>query len=195
MFTIYGVDLLDVGLRWLHGLMVVGWLLFDFLVYWLHFDVKNPNVPLANRLERAKIMHGIDRIVAYIFILTLPVGILLCFITKTSLFSSSWLTWKHFLYGVIVVDGLALIPISGTALRNLKKIEAGAPNVDELNAEIKRHMNVAMPAVFVVWALVIAISVLTLLNLTVPDGQKYVFRKTKVSSLVGSPVGVPMAKA
>ncbi len=179
--TVWGVDVIEVSFRWLHGFMVIGWLLFDFLVYWLHFDVKNPAVPLDNRLERAKIMHGIDRIVAYIFILTLPVGIILCFVTDTSLFSTDWLRWKHVLYAIIIVDGLCLIPISGTALKNLKAIKAGAPNVDELNAEIKRHMNIAMPAVFVVWALVIAISVLTLLNLKVPEGQEYIFRTASVT--------------
>jgi hypothetical protein len=149
-FTIFGVDVLETSVRWLHAGMVAGWLLFDFLVYWLHFDVKNPNVPLPNRLERAKIMHGIDRIVAYIFVLTLPVGIALCYLTGQPPFSATWLTWKHFLYAVIVIDGLVLIPISGTALRNLRAIEAGAPNVDELNHQIKHHMNIAMPAVFVV---------------------------------------------
>ena len=178
--TVFGIDVIEVSVRWLHAAMVAGWLLFDFLVYWLHFDVKNPEVPLTNRIERAKIMHGIDRIVGYIFILTLPVGILLCYLTDQAPFSSTWLTWKHLLYGVIVVDGLCLIPISGTALRNLREIEAGAPNVDELNHQIKHHMNIAMPAVFVVWALVIAISVLTLLNLKAPEGQEYIFRKAAV---------------
>lgn len=182
--TLFGIDVLDVTFRWLHAFMVAGWLLFDFLVYWLHFDVKNPDVPLESRLERARIMHGIDRIVAYIFVLTLPVGIILCYVSGTSLFSAEWLRWKHFLYGVIVVDGLALIPISGTALRNLKAIKAGAPNVDELNAEIKRHMNVAMPAVFVVWVLVIVISVLSLLNLKAPPDREYIFRTSDASQVV-----------
>jgi len=184
---IFGVPVLETSVRWLHAFMVAGWLLFDFLVYWLHFDVKNPDVPLANRIERAKIMHGIDRIVAYIFILTLPVGIALCYLTDNPPFSSGWLTWKHFLYGVIVIDGLCLIPISGTALRNLRKIEAGATNVDELNYEIKHHMNIAMPAVFVVWGLVIAISILTLLNLKAPEGQEYFFRKTAVAAPIEQP--------
>jgi uncharacterized membrane protein len=185
--TIWGVNVIETSFRWLHALMVAGWLLFDFLVYWLHFDVKNPNVPLEARLERAKIMHGIDRIVAYIFILTLPVGIILCYLTDNPPFSSAWLTWKHFLYAVIVVDGLCLIPISGTALRNLKAIKAGAENVDELNHQIKHYMNIAMPAVFVVWALVIAISILTLLNLKAPEGQEYFFRSTAVESSVEQP--------
>lgn len=181
---LYGIDVVEVSVRWLHAAMVAGWLLFDSLVYWLHWDVKNPDIPLQNRIERAKIMHGIDRIVAYIFILTLPVGIVLCYLTGQPPFSTTWLTWKHFLYGVIVVDGLALIPISGIALRNLRQIEAGAPNVDELNRQIKRSMNIAMPAVFVVWALVIAISILTLLNLKAPEGQEYIFRKTAISTTV-----------
>jgi uncharacterized membrane protein len=186
-FTIWGVNVVETSFRWLHAGMVAGWLLFDFLVYWLHFDVKNPAVPLEARLERAKIMHGIDRIVAYIFILTLPVGIILCYYTDNAPFSSAWLTWKHFLYAVVIIDGLCLIPISGTALRNLKAIKAGSENVDELNHQIKHHMNIAMPAVFVVWALVIAISILTLLNLKVPEGQEYFFRDTAVVSTVESP--------
>lgn len=181
-FTFFGVNLVDVSFRWLHALMVAAWLLFDFLVYWLHFDVKNPKVPLENRLERARIMHGIDRIVAYIFVLTLPVGIVLCYVTDTSLFSTEWLRWKHLLYGIIVVDGLCLIPISGTALKNLKLIKEGAPNVDELNHQIKHHMNIAMPAVFVVWILIVVISVLTLLNLKAPEGQELIFRRTAAAA-------------
>ena len=188
-FTIWGVNVIETSFRWLHAAMVAGWLLFDFLVYWLHFDVKNPAVPLEARLERARIMHGIDRIVAYIFILTLPVGIILCYYTDNLPFSSDWLTWKHFLYGVIIIDGLCLIPISGTALRNLKAIKAGAPNVDELNHQIKHHMNIAMPAVFVVWALVIAISILTLLNIKVPEGQEYFFRSTAAATAELDPAG------
>ncbi len=188
-FTIWGVNVVETSFRWLHAGMVAGWLLFDFLVYWLHFDVKNPAVPLEARLERAKIMHGIDRIVAYIFILTLPVGIILCYYTDNAPFSSAWLTWKHFLYAVIIIDGLCLIPISGTALRNLKAIKAGAENVDELNHQIKHHMNIAMPAVFVVWALVIAISILTLLNLKAPEGQEYFFRSTSATTTLQQPSG------
>ena len=110
-FTIWGVNVIETSFRWLHAGMVAGWLLFDFLVYWLHFDVKNPAVPLEARLERAKIMHGIDRIVAYIFILTLPVGIILCYYTDNAPFSSAWLTWKHFLYAVVIIDGLETEPL------------------------------------------------------------------------------------
>jgi len=174
----YGIDLIDSSLRGIHAVMAAGWLLFDSLVYWLHFDVKNPKIPLQRRLERARIMHGIDQIVGVIFILMLPTGIALCYVTDTALFSTDWLNWKHFLYALIIIDALYLIPISGTALRNLKAIEAGAENVDELNHEIKRNMNVAMPAVFLVWALVIAVSVLSMLNLKTPQGQEYIFRTT-----------------
>ena len=175
---LFGVDLLDVAVRGTHAFMAAAWLLFDFLVYWLHFDVKNPAVPLASRLERARVMHGIDTVVGLIFLLMLPSGIALCYVSGTALFTTPWLNWKHFLYGIIIVDALYLIPISGTALRNLKAIEAGAENVDALNAEIRRNMDRAMPAVFLVWALVFAVSVLSLLNLKAPKGQEYIFRKT-----------------
>ena len=172
-----GVNLLDAGMRGIHALMAAAWLLFDFLVYWLHFDVKNEKLPLGNRIERARIMHGIDSIVGVIFLLMLPTGIALCFITDTRLFTTDWLNWKHVLYAVVIVDALYLIPISGTTLRNLRAIEQGAPNVAELNAQIKRNMNKAMPAVFLVWGLVFAISVLSMLNLKAPQGQRYIFRK------------------
>jgi hypothetical protein len=174
---LFGVDLLDASLRGLHALMAAAWLLFDFLVYWLHFDVKNERVPLENRIERARIMHGIDSVVGVIFLLMLPTGIALCYVTDTALFTTGWLNWKHFLYAVVIVDALYLIPISGTALRNLRAIQAGAPNAAELNAQIKGNMDKAMPAVFLVWALVFAISVLSMLNLKAPQGQQYIFRK------------------
>ncbi len=182
---VWGIDLLDVGFRWLHALMVAAWLLFDFLVYWLHFDVKNPALPIERRIERARVMHGIDRIVAVIFILTLPVGIVLCYVTETSLFSSGWIQWKHFLYGIIIVDAFFLIPISGTALRNLNAIRDGAPDVEELNRQIRRHMNIAMPGVFLVWILIVAMSLLTLLNLKAPTDREYIFRETRPAAAVG----------
>jgi len=173
-----GVDILDAFFRGTHALMAAAWLLFDFLVYWLHFDVKNPDKPLTARLERARIMHAIDQVVGVIFIVMLPSGIALCYVTGTAIFETGWLNWKHFLYGVIIVDALYLIPISGTALRNLNAIAAGAPDVDERNRQIRDNMNRAMPAVFLVWLLVFAVSVLSLLNLKTPAGQEYIFRKT-----------------
>ena len=174
----YGIDLIDAALRGIHAVMAAGWLLFDSLVYWLHFDVKNPKIPLQRRLERARIMHGIDQIVGVIFLMMLPTGIALCYVTDIPLFSTAWLNWKHFLFALIIIDALYLIPISGTAIRNLKAIEAGAENADELNHEIKRNMNVAMPAVFLVWALVLAVIILSMLNLKSPQGQEFIFRKT-----------------
>jgi hypothetical protein len=175
---IYGVDLLDVFFRGTHALAAAAWLLFDFLVFWLHFDVKNPTIPVERRLERAHIMHRIDQIVGLIFLLMLPSGLILCYVTDTALFSTTWLNWKHFLFAIIIVDALYLIPISGTALRNLEAIRGGAGNVDELNHEIRRDMDRAMPAVFLIWALVFALSVLSLLNLKNPPDQEYFFRHT-----------------
>jgi hypothetical protein len=175
---LYGIDLLDVFFRGTHALMAAAWLLFDFLVYWLHFDVKNPSIPLERRLERAHIMHRIDQIVGLIFLLMLPSGIILCYVTDTALFTTNWLNWKHFLFAIIIIDALYLIPISGTALRNLEAIRGGAANVDELNHEIRRNMNRGMPAVFLIWLLVFALIVLSLLNLKNPPDREYFFRQT-----------------
>ena len=175
---IYGVDVVDVFFRGTHALMAAAWLLFDFLVFWLHFDVKNPAIPLERRLERAHIMHRIDQVVGLIFLLMLPSGIILCYVTGTALFTTTWLNWKHLLFAVIIVDALYLLPISGTALRNLAAMREGATNVDELNHEIRRDMNRAMPAVFLIWALVFGLSVLSLLNLKNPPDQEYFFRRT-----------------
>lgn len=175
---IWGVDLMDVFFRGTHALMAAAWLLFDFLVYWLHFDIKNPEIPLERRLERARIMHQIDQVVGVIFLVMLPSGIILAYVTDTPLFTTAWLNWKHLLFAVIIIDGLYLIPISGTALRNLNAIQGGAENVDELNNEIRNNMNRAMPAVFLIWILVFGLSVLSLLNLKNPEGQEYFFRQT-----------------
>ncbi len=174
---VWGIDLVDVAFKGIHAFMAAAWLLFDFVVFWLHFDIKNPAIPTERRIERARIMHGIDTVVGYIFLLMLPTGIVLCYLTDTAIFTTTWLTWKHVLYAVIIIDALYLIPISGTALRNLQALAGGADNVDELNGEIRRNMDRAMPAVFLVWVLVFAISVLSLLNLKTPD-QEYIFRKT-----------------
>jgi len=102
----------------------------------------------------------------------------LAYASGTELFTTGWLNWKHFGYGVIVLAALVLIPISGTALRNLEAIERGAPDPAALNRQIRRHMNFAMPVVFLVWILIIVLSILSLLNLKTPEGQEYIFRKT-----------------
>jgi hypothetical protein len=174
-----GVNLVDISFRGVHALMAAAWLFFYFVVFLLHFQIKDPNYPLDARIERAKVMHGIDTVVAYIFLLMLPTGVILCYVTDTPIFTTNWLSWKHLLYGLIIVDALYLLPISGTALKNLKAIKAGAENVDELNQEIKAKMNQAMPAVWLVWFLVFAASLISVLNLKVPQGQEYIFRKTE----------------
>ncbi len=174
-----GVDIVDISFRGVHAVMAAAWLLFDFIVFWLHFKIKDASQPLGERLERARVMHGIDTVVAYIFLLMLPSGVILCYVTGTPIFATGWLSWKHLLYGLIIVDALYLMPISGTALKNLKAIKAGAENVDELNNEIRSKMNQAMPAVWLVWILVFAASLISVLNLKAPTGQEYIFRKTE----------------
>ena len=135
----------EISVRGIHVAMVGAWLLFDFVVYWLHFKIKDATAPIDERLERARVMHGIDTVVAYLFFLTLPVGIALCYLTDTPLFTTEWLNWKHLMYGLIVVSAIVLVPISGTALRNLNAIKAGASDQTGLNAQIKRDMNRPRP--------------------------------------------------
>jgi hypothetical protein len=166
---------IEIGVRSLHVVMVMAWLLFDFIVYWLHFKVKDPGAPLLERLERARIMHAIDRVVAYLFIGTLPVGLALCWLTDTPLFGAAWLSWKHLMYGMIVVSAVVLIPVSGTALRNLNAMAAGATNTAVLNAQIRRDMNFGMPFVFLIWILIVAMSVLSVFNSKWPNLPAYLF--------------------
>jgi hypothetical protein len=168
--------IIEIAFRGIHVVMVAAWLLFDFIVYWLHFDVKNPAVAMSSRLERAHIMHKIDTTVGLIFIFTLPVGITLCYLTDTPLFTTGWLNWKHFMYALIVLAAIVLIPVSGTALRNLKAIQNGAANVDQLNAEIKRDMNFGMPFVFGIWILIIVMSGLSAFNVKCPHCHDYILR-------------------
>lgn len=186
--VIYGVDIIDVTFRGLHAFMVTAWLLLDFIVFWLHFGVKDDTRPIELRLERARIMHRVDQVVAYLFLLTLPVGIILCFVTDTAIFSTTWLNWKHALYGIIIIDALYLLPISGTAVRNLTAIEQGAENVAELNHQIKTNMNKGMPAVLLIWFLVAFIIVLSMLNLKTPENQQYIFRKTAAETQITNPL-------
>ena len=37
---------------------------------------------------------------------------------------------------------------------------------------------IALPAVFLVWALVLAVSIMSMLNLKTPQDQEFIFRKT-----------------
>lgn len=167
---------IEIFFRGLHAVMVAAWLLFDFIVYWLHFKVKDARADLHERLERAHVMHAIDASVAYLFLFTLPVGLVLCYLTDTPPFSAAWLNWKHLMYGLIVIAAIILIPVSGTALRNLEAIKAGAANVDELNAQIRRDMNWGMPFVFGIWILIIVMSLLSVFNIKCPHCQSFIFR-------------------
>ncbi len=167
---------LEVFFRGIHAFMVAAWLLFDFIVFWMHLKVKDSSADLIERLERARVMHGVDTVVAYLFILTLPVGLILCWLTDTPVFTTTWLSWKHLMYGLIVISAVVLIPISGTALRNLEAIKAGAPNVAELNAEIRRDMNWGMPWVFMIWVLIIVMTLLSVFNLRCSVCSNYLFR-------------------
>ena len=167
---------LEMTFRGLHVAMVGAWLLFDFVVYWLHFKIKDPAYPLDGRLERAHVMHGIDTTVAYIFLFTLPVGLVLCWLTDTPVFTTPWLNWKHLMYGLIVIAAIILIPISGTALRNLQAMKAGATNVAELNADMRRDMNWGMPFVFGIWTLIIAMGLLSVFNARCPHCHNFLLR-------------------
>jgi len=167
---------MEVLVRGIHALMVAAWLLFDFIVFWLHFKVKDASADIEERLERARVMHGVDTVVAYLFILTLPVGLALCWLTGTPLFSTEWLSWKHLLYGVVVVAAVVLIPISGTALRNLVAIKAGAANAAELNDEIRRDMNRGMPWVMLIWTLIVVMALISVFNIRCPVCHAYIFR-------------------
>jgi uncharacterized membrane protein len=161
--------------RGIHAFTVAAWLLFDFIVYWLHFKIKDARADLHERLERVHIMHAIDTVVAYIFIGTLPIGIALAWLTGTPLFSTGWLNWKHLMYGLIIVAAIVLIPVSGTALRNLEAMKKGATNTDELNGQIERDMNRAMPWVFLIWVLIIAMSLVSVLNIKCPHCHQLIF--------------------
>ena len=120
-------------------------------------------------------MHAVDTVVAYLFIFTLPVGLVLCWVTDTPVFTTAWLTWKHLLYALIVVAAVVLIPVSGTALRNLKAIDAGAANVDQLNTQIRHDMNWGMPFVFFIWAALVVMSVMSVFNSKWPDLPTYLY--------------------
>jgi hypothetical protein len=165
----------EITVRGIHVFMVLAWLIFDFIVYWLHIKVKDASAPTVERLERARIMHGVDTTVAYLFIFTLPVGLILCWLTDTPPFSTQWLTWKHLLYGLIVVSAIVLIPVSGTALRNLNAIAAGATNVDELNAQIRRDMNWGMPFVFFIWASIVVMCAMSVMYSKWPNLPSYLW--------------------
>lgn len=167
---------LETAVKGVHVAMVGAWLLFDFVVYWLHFKIKDPQAAIEERLERARVMHGIDTVVAYIFFGTLPIGIWLCFLTDTPLFTTDWLNWKHLMYGLIVVSAIVLVPISGTSLRNLKAIKAGASNADELNKQIAHDMNWGMPWVFMIWTLIIAMTLISVFNAKCPHCHNFILR-------------------
>ena len=171
----HGGSPLEIVVRGIHAFTVAAWLILDFIVFWLHFKIKDPLADTGERLERAHIMHTIDTVVAYIFIGTLPIGILLAWLTGTPLFATPWLDLKHFMYGLIVIAAIVLIPVSGTALRNLTAMKNGASNRDELNEQIRRDMNRGMPWVFLIWSLIIAMTLISVFNLRCPHCHELLF--------------------
>mgnify|MGYP003396466560 CR=1 FL=1 len=104
------------------------------------------------------------------------IGIALAWLTDTPLFSTGWLNWKHLMYGLIVVAAIVLVPVSGTALRNLEAMKKGATNVDELNRQIERDMNRGLPWVFLIWTFIIAMTLISVFNLKCPHCHQFMFR-------------------
>ncbi len=80
------------------------------------------------------------------------------------------------MYGLIVRLGHGPGPDLRASLRNLKAIKAGAGNVPELNDQIKRDMNWAMPWVFLIWTLITVMIVISVFNARCPHCNNFILR-------------------
>jgi uncharacterized membrane protein len=144
------MQLLAPLLTWIHVLLVVVWLGTDFVVFALSWSLKNRDLPVEVRLDRARLAHRFDTWVIRAFLLTPLVGVGIAWAKWGSLlplFTTPWLALKLALMGVVFLLAVLLIAGSAGTAELLEEIRDASGNVDDLEAQLRRRVNrLAYPA-------------------------------------------------
>lgn len=145
-----------------HVFLVIVWLGTDLVVFCLSLSLLDKRLPILIRLDRAHVAEVIDSWVLKSFLLTIPLGLLLVYLSGQSLSRSPWLALKLSFFGCIVVISIAILTGAGGTRQTLEKIAAGAGDADALEAHLRKRVLVMAPPVLFIYALILLILFISL---------------------------------
>jgi uncharacterized membrane protein len=144
------MQLLAPLLTWIHVLLIVVWLGTDFIVFALSWSLKNRDLSVEVRLDRARLAQRFDMWVTRAFPLTPIVGIGIAWAkwgTLLPLFTTPWLALKLALMGLVFLLAVFLIAGASGTTDLLEEIRDASGNVDDLEARLRQRVNrLAVPA-------------------------------------------------
>ena len=141
----------------MHVLIVVVWLGTDFTVFSLSMSLLDRELPIAVRIDRARLAERFDLWVLKAFLLTTPLGVLTAHLRGYDVFATPWLALKLALLAVIFLIAVVIITGAAGSTQILERIEARPAEAPALEAALrKRVLGLAVP-VLALHGLLIAI--------------------------------------
>ena len=136
---------------WIHILFVVVWLGRDFVVFSLSMSLKNRDLPIDVRLDRAKLAQKFDMWVTKVFLATPLIGLSLAWLRWRSfepLITLPWMNLKLILFSVILIMAILLITGAAGTVGVLQDIKDGEGDEEENEAILKKRVkDLAYPAI------------------------------------------------
>ncbi len=149
-------ELLGELLLLFHVFLFVIWLGFDLVVFSLSLSMRNRNLPIAVRIDRAHIAEKLDLYVTVAYTLVIPTGLALAYLRGWwPIWNIPWLMAKLAAFGVVVILAVVLVLGASGSGQILKKIEAGKGDVESLETQLRSGIHRLAP-----WALAIHLSIL-----------------------------------
>lgn len=129
-----------------HIVGIVVWLGSDFTVFALSLSLLDRKLPIAVRIDRARLAQRFDGWVLWAFLATPPLGIWLAWLRGYELFATSWLALKMAMLGVIFLIAVAIVAGAAGTTTLLEQIAEGSGDVERLERQLrKRVIGLAYP--------------------------------------------------
>ena len=149
-------ELLGELLLLFHVFLFVIWLGFDLVVFSLSLSMRNRNLPIAVRVDRAHIAETLDFYVTVSYALVIPTGLALAYLRGWwPIWNIPWLMAKLVVFGVVVILAVVLVLGASGSGQILKKIAAGDGDTEALEAQLRSGIHHLAP-----WAAAIHLSIL-----------------------------------
>lgn len=124
----------------LHVLVIICWLGFDFIVFWLSMSLLKRELPPVVRLDRAHLAEVIDRYVLYAMLITTPLGAYLAYIKGWPLMATPWLSIKLIFYGVVILMAIMILTGAAGTKQVLQRIADGEGDREENEARLRKNV-------------------------------------------------------